>query len=107
MNFKRLLGAVVLASVIVSGCGITRSNGANGAETSNAQNADSKLNPAATKAKRQPLDDLANRTVQELVATLPSIQHQLATAYGYGMFDDSIYNPVLYMNGLVSRPVSS
>lgn len=100
MRFRGLLGAIVLASVIVSGCTTTQSNGANEAEASNAQDADSNLNPAAKRAKRQSLDDLASRTVQELVATSPSISGQLAKAYGYAVFDDSVYNPVLYMDGL-------
>ena len=95
-----LTTAVLVAGL--SACGsMTKSkdSGADSKAAEKAAAADSSLDASQKEAKRQSLLKMADETLKEVYAMDPKAKDKVEKAYAYAVFDDYIYNAVLYVAG--------
>jgi len=98
---RRAIFTAALILAAVSGCSSMQSTGGSddSAKAGKAAAADNQLDSAQKDAKRKSLQDMADQTVKEILAKDPTVKEKLEKAYGYAVFDDSVYNAVLYVGG--------
>jgi lipid-binding SYLF domain-containing protein len=77
----------------------TKDSGAASADAKKAAAADSSLTESQKEAKRQSLQKMAGDTLKEIYAMDPKSKDKVEKAYAYAVFDDYIYNAVLYVAG--------
>ena len=97
-----LFFTVVVMHIVLSACSSTTTktdSGSTSPDVSKSEAADSNLDEAQKEAKRQSLLKMANDTLNELYVMDPKIKGKVDEAYAYAVFDDYIYNAVLYVAG--------
>jgi lipid-binding SYLF domain-containing protein len=102
MKSTPLLLNTALLVVGLGACSSMTKSKDSGTESRAAQkaaSADSDLSEAQKEAKRQALLKMADETLKEVYAMDPKAKDKVEKAYAYAVFDDYIYNAVLYVAG--------
>ncbi|MGB5716091.1 MAG: hypothetical protein WBN81_03255 [Gammaproteobacteria bacterium] len=104
MSLKPLTLFLTTALLVVglSACSHTTKKADTGAASPDAKKAataDSDLSEAQKEAKRQSLLKMADDTLKEIYALDPKAKDKVEKAHAYAVFDDYIYNAVLYVAG--------
>ncbi len=96
---------LLATALLVTGLGAcssiskTKDSGAESRAAQKAAAADSNLSASQKEAKRQALLKMADETLKQVYAMDPKAKDKVEKAYAYAVFDDYIYNAVLYVAG--------
>jgi len=100
MSMKSVILLLTTAVLVagLSACGSMTTSKDSGAEEK-ATAADSDLTASQKEAKRQTLLKMADETLKQVYAMDRTAKEKVEKAYAYAVFDDYIYNAVLYVAG--------
>lgn len=96
---------LLTTAMLVAGLGAcsnmskTKDTGATSTAAQKAAAADSSMDESEKEAKRQSLLKMADETLKEIYALDPKAKDKVEKSYAYAVFDDYIYNAVLYVAG--------